>query len=193
MNDDEEFLFQQAMVGVKPLGRERRAGRQRATVNADAAARRRNEAVAQKAAPNPLVDAGIEPLDPWYVLEFKRSGVQNGVYRKLRQGRYDIEAQLNLHGMTVQRARRELFEFVVQASEMGLRTVLVIHGKGENSPAAPNAPSAVIKGYVSHWLGQLDNVQAYHSARPNHGGTGAVYVLLRKGEQAKARNRERFR
>ena len=118
MNDDEEFLFQQAMVGVKPLDRKRRAGRQRATVNADAAARRRSAAVAQKAAPNPLVDAGIEPLDPWYVLEFKRSGVQNGVYRKLRQGRYDIEAQLNLHGMTVHHGPRQLACYDTQGQEI---------------------------------------------------------------------------
>jgi hypothetical protein len=49
-----------------------------------------------------------------------------------------------------------------------------------------------LKGYVQHWLQELEEVQAFHSAQPVHGGTGAVYVLLRKNLQKKRENRERF-
>jgi DNA-nicking Smr family endonuclease len=50
----------------------------------------------------------------------------------------------------------------------------------------------VLKGFVNQWLRDLDPVQAFHSARPEHGGTGAVYVLLAKSEAKKQENRERF-
>ena len=119
--------------------------------------------------------------------------MQNGVFRKLKQGRYESEARLNLHRMGVQRARRELFEFIKQAQSLGLRTVLVIHGKGENSGGQEREQASIIKGCVDRWLRELEPVQAFHSAKARHGGTGAAYVLLRKGDAAKKDNRERFR
>ena len=191
MTDDEEMLFQQEMAGVKPIRQERRVALKRSVLSDESARQRRSAAAAEAGPQNPLSDEGIEPLDPWFILDFKRPGVQNGVFRKLKQGRYEAEARLNLHRMSVAKARRELYEFVEQASQMGLRTVLVIHGKGENSDERQQA--SIIKGFVNAWLAQLDAVQAFHSARPQHGGTGAVYVLLRKGEEAKQRNRDRFR
>jgi DNA-nicking Smr family endonuclease len=58
----------------------------------------------------------------------------------------------------------------------GLRCIRVIHGKGLRSgPAGP-----VLKEEVDHWLRKLDNVAAFASARPVDGGTGALYVLLRR-------------
>jgi DNA-nicking Smr family endonuclease len=191
MNDDEEFLFAQEMDGVEPLKRDARVSRTRTEADQIALARRRQAAVEDSSDPNFLADDGIEPLDPWYVLDFKRPGVQNGVFRKLKQGRYEAEARLNLHRMKVPRARRELFEFVQQAMGFGMRCVQVIHGKGENS--SEREQSSIIKGCVNHWLQQLDAVQAFHSAPVRHGGTGAVLILLRKSEEQKEKNRERFR
>jgi DNA-nicking Smr family endonuclease len=191
MQDDEELLFQQEMADVKPIRQEQRVALKRDALDDESARRRRSSAVAETGPVNPLSEEGIDPLDPWYLLEFKRPGVQNGVFRKLKQGRYEAEARLNLHRMRVTKARRELFEFIEQASQMGLRTVIVIHGKGENS--AEQEQASIIKGCVNTWLRQLDAVQAFHSAQPRHGGTGAVYVLLRKGEDAKQKNRDRFR
>jgi DNA-nicking Smr family endonuclease len=68
--------------------------------------------------------------------------------------------------------------------------VLVVHGKGERQPE--KTAIGVLKGFVNQWLRDLDPVQAFHSARPEHGGTGAVYVLLAKSEAKKQENRERF-
>ena len=193
MNDDEYSLFQQEMTGVKPLASESRQRRPGPAASDAALRERRLAAAAETSDPNPLVDEGVEPLDPWYVLDFKRPGVQNGVFRKLKQGRYEPEARLNLHRMTIRAARTELFDFLAQAESLGLRTVIIIHGKGENSGREQREQLSRVKGFVDHWLRQLESVQAFHSARPQHGGTGAVYVLLRKGEQAKQANRERFR
>ena len=193
MSDDEELLFQQEMAGVKPLKKPDRVKLKRESPSEESARARREAAAAEKGPGNPLSDEGIEPLDPWYVLDFKRPGVQNGVFRKLKQGRYEAEARLVLRRMTVAKARKELYEFVQQASELGLRSVIVVHGKGENTNEEGRRQASIIKGFVNHWLQELDAVQAFHSAQPRHGGTGAAYVLLRKGEEAKQRNREKFR
>jgi DNA-nicking Smr family endonuclease len=190
MNDDEDFLFQDAMADVTPLQHEQRIALKKDIANADAQQARRSSATAVKAEVNPLADENILPLDSWYVLSFKRPGVQNGVFRKLKQGRYEAEARLNLHRMGFERARREIYAFVQQAEELGLRSVQIVHGKGENSSTAEQA--SIIKGGVDHWLRELETVQAFHSSKPQHGGTGAVYVLLRKNEEQKQKNRERF-
>jgi len=192
MNSDDD-AFREAMSDVAPLKRDKRVHRGTKPVTGDARtlqARRQSAAEDTSAARNPLTDTKIEPLDAWYVLDFKRPGVQNGVFRKLKQGRYEAQARLDLHRMTVERARREIYEFIAQAYEMGLRSVLVIHGKGETR--ADIERCSVLKGGVNHWLRELETVQAFHSAQPRHGGTGAAYVLLRKSEEKKRETREQF-
>ncbi len=186
----EKDLFLEEMSGVKPLQREPRERLVKQSVEGDV--ERRREAATQplKDKINPLLDEGVDPLDAWYVLDFKRPGIQHGVYKKLRMGRYDIEARLDLHRMTVKQAREEVKQFIDEASKLGLRTLLILHGKGQRKVEKEN--TAVLKGYVNHWLQQLEMVQAFHSAQPVHGGTGAVYVLLRKNADKKRENRERF-
>jgi DNA-nicking Smr family endonuclease len=188
MTDDD--LFAEEMAGVRPLKREPRERLQRRGSPVDTDVRREAALGLNQKPLNPLVDEGIEPLDAWYVLEFKRPGIQHGVFRKLRMGRYDIEARLDLHRMTVKEAREEVAGFIRDSLSLGLRTVLILHGKGERKPDRER--TAVLKGYVNRWLQDLDAVQAFHSAQPAHGGTGAVYVLLRKNADKKRENRERF-
>lgn len=195
MDSKDEDLFLQEMADVEPLKREVRVGLR---VNAQAQSARdsslelRRQAAVEEAGVdrNVLTDAELPPLDPWYVLEFKRPGIQNGVFRKLKQGRYEAEARLDLHRMTVKRARGEVFEFVEESFAQGLRSIMIVHGKGESG--AQREASGRLKAYVDHWLRELMQVQAFHSAQPRHGGTGAVYVLLRKSEEKKRENRLAF-
>ena len=188
MQSDE--LFEAEMAGVTPLKREARERIQKKTEAGDDLARRRAAEGDEEGPANRLVDEGIEPLDSWYVLDFKRAGIQNGVFKKLRQGRYEVDARLDLHRMTVKQAREEVHAFIADAMKYGLRTVLILHGKGKRK--VERDKTAVLKGYVNRWLQDLDDVQAFHSAQPAHGGTGAVYVLLRKSAEKKRENRERF-
>lgn len=192
MQDDSE-LFSEEVAGVTPIRRPARVRPPRApTADDSALALRRQLAEHGRASDtDPLAEEGILPLDGWYVLDFKRPGVQNGVFRKLKQGRYEAEARLDMHRMTVAVARRELRRFIEDCRELGLRSVLLVHGKGEGRSAEGKA-TAVLKGYCNHWLQQLPEVLAFHSARPQHGGTGAAYVLLQKSEDKKRENRERF-
>ena len=183
----DEDLFAEEMTGVKPLNRAARVRLVKERLSEDQQQGRRLAAEGREEVINPLVDEGVLPLDAWYVLEFKRSGIQNGVYRKLRLGQYQIDARLDLHRMTAKQARQEVFSFISEAGQLGLRTLLIVHGKGQS--AAGSAPTAVLKGLVNHWLRELQTVQAFHSAQPLHGGTGAVYVLLRKSAEKKRENR----
>ncbi|PID44447.1 MAG: DNA endonuclease SmrA [Proteobacteria bacterium] len=137
---------------------------------------------------NPLTDSEhIEMLGPDDPLDYKKDGVQHGVYKKLRLGKYMIEARLDLHKHTVEQARREVFRFINDCMRYSLRTVLITHGKGERNPDQ----LAIIKSYLNKWLSDLDEVMAFHSAQRQHGGTGAVYLLLKKNEEERQRNREK--
>lgn len=135
---------------------------------------------------NPLTAADVDPLTAHDILSWQRPGVQHGVFRKLRLGQYPIEARLDLHRMTVEEARREVFGFIRDCVRYGIRSVIILHGKGERNPDGV----AQLKSYLAKWLPELDDVLAYHSARKHHGGTGAVYVMVRKSDQQKQRNRE---
>lgn len=193
MSDDKDELFHAEMSDVVPLKREPRAkppGKGREQRDSSLEERRQAAVQGKQVDRNILSEQGIEPLDPWFVLEFKRPGVQNGVFRKLKQGRYEAEAQLDLHRMTAAMARRELFEFIEECYRLGLRSVQIIHGKGESK--AERERSSILKGCTDHWLRELAIVQGFHSAQPRHGGTGAVYVLLKKSEEKKRENREKF-
>lgn len=108
-------------------------------------------------------------------LHFHRAGVRPDVLRMLARGRFPVEAEADLHGMRLQPAQDALREFIADCLVRRLRCVRVIHGKGQRS--GPGGP--VLKVAVSHWLRQYDAVQAFASARPADGGSGAVYVLLR--------------
>ena len=87
-------------------------------------------------------------------------------------------------------AEKEIFEFIEESYQYGLRSVLIIHGKGESK--ADQARGSILKGCVDQWLRDLETVLAFHSAQPRDGGTGAAYVLLRKSEEKKRENREKF-
>jgi DNA-nicking Smr family endonuclease len=109
-------------------------------------------------------------------LVYRRPGVSPRVFTQLRRGRLPIKAEIDLHGMTGEQARQELRAFLAECVGQRLQCVRVIHGKGLRS--GPRGP--VIKASVNRWLRQWDDVLAFVSAPARDGGTGAVYVLLRR-------------
>lgn len=121
----------------------------------------------------------IVPLDT--PLEYKQEGVQQGVLNKLRLGKYSQQASLNLLRQPVEQCRQMLFSYIQQARKEGLRNVLIIHGKGREDKSHPN----IIRSFLARWLTEFDDVQAFCSALPHHGGSGACYVALKKSAEAK--------
>lgn len=106
---------------------------------------------------------------------FVRPGLQHKHVRRLRRGQMTIEAEADLHGMRAREAQTLLQTFLRECRDQGLRCVRVIHGKGRGSRGG----HAVLKWEVDRWLRQHDGVMAFCTAQPRHGGTGAVYVLLK--------------
>ena len=115
-------------------------------------------------------------IQPGDILSYLRPGIQHRVFNKLRRGEYRVAAELDLHGLNARQARAYLAEFLVTVYPLQGECVRIIHGKGNRS----DHRGPVLKVKVNNWLRQHDRVQAFHSARPVDGGTGAVYVLLKR-------------
>jgi len=129
----------------------------------------------------------IEPVDPLAYLEFQRPGVQHGVYKNLRMGKYEIQSRLDLHRHTVEQARVALWRFVDDCHKHSIRCALITHGKGEG-----REQPARLKSCVNHWLRQFDQVLAFHSAQKQHGGVGSTYLLLKKDSSARKKTGEKI-
>lgn len=172
--DDEEDvrLFREAVQDVKRLPRD----------GASVARRRRPRPVARfsRADRHAVLleslsgDAGDPELAAGDELVYHRAGVHASVLRKLRRGQYRVQAEIDLHGLTVTEAKQALREFLAEALDRQFRCVRIIHGKGLRS----GHRGPVLKGLVSSVLRRVGPVVAYVSARQVDGGTGAVYVLL---------------
>ena len=119
----------------------------------------------------------IVPLsDP---LEYKAEGIQQGVLDKLRLGKYPLDARLNLLRQPVENCRQMLFAFMMEARKDSLRNLLIVHGKGREDESHAN----IVRSYLARWLQQFEDVQAFCIAQPQHGGSGAIYVGMRKTEK----------
>ncbi|MCV6613498.1 MAG: DNA endonuclease SmrA [Cellvibrionaceae bacterium] len=188
MSDEEDF-FRQSMADVKPMAKQNRVNLKPGKSDNPGLKHRQAAAVEEKPDPkaDPLSDDNIEPVDPMEIIGFQRPGVQHGVYKSLRLGKYSIEARLDLHNMNVEWARRSVYQFIKDCIEHDIRCALITHGKGEGRQT-----QGVLKGAVAHWLPQIDSVLAFHSAQKQHGGAGATYVMLKKSERKRQENMERF-
>jgi DNA-nicking Smr family endonuclease len=138
---------------------------------------------------NGLTIEQVEPLDPYDFIEYKQDGVQQGVYKNLRLGKYQIDSTLNITHMKFDEARMTLYKTIKDCHERGVRSLLLQHGLGLKSKPFP----AFLKSYVNQWLRQIDLVIAFHTAQKQHGGLSAVYVLMKKHPEQKLINRERNR
>jgi DNA-nicking Smr family endonuclease len=101
---------------------------------------------------------------------------------QLSRGRKEIEARLDLHGMTQTRAHRALSGFLQRAHSDGLTFVLVITGKGK---MGIESERGVLRRQVPQWLGQPEFralVVGFEEAHIGHGGEGALYVRIRRSK-----------
>lgn len=144
--------------------------------------RKRDEAAALheslygSGANEPLIDLYLEGGDE---AAWTRPGVQQGVLRDLRRGRWAIQAHLDLHGHTRDEARLAIHQFIAECQVLGKRCVRIVHGKGLGSPGR----EPILKKLVLGWLTQKKEVLAFCQARSVDGGAGAVMVLLQAAKQ----------
>lgn len=126
-----------------------------------------------------LIDSGdgFVVSDTAEYMEATGPGIGAEVTRRLHKGHYAVQEHIDLHGLSVEAARQAFHDFIRNAIETGIRTVLVVHGRGLTSPKKP-----VLKNKIFLWLtrGPLrKHVIAFTSARSCDGGSGATYILLR--------------
>jgi DNA-nicking Smr family endonuclease len=171
INSEESALFREAAAGARPVTTRRVPLRERPPP-ARARFRRRDEAAVLRESLQ--VSAEALELETGEELTFRRAGVSEQQFRRLRQGRLAIRGELDLHGMTAEEARTELRHFLADRVMSGARCVRIVHGKGLRS----GARGPVLKASVNRWLRQWDTVLAFVSTPARDGGTGAVYVLL---------------
>ena len=166
MPEQDTDLFRQALEGVTPLPPPDRLVAKPKP--------RRAPPSATFAAPLPdiLSDHGAGDTA---INEFLRNGLNRMTLRDLRRGRWPIQDELDLHGLTNDEARKLLAGFLHSAAQGGLRCVNVIHGKGWRSEGR----DGILKVNTRHWLTQHPQVLAFCEAPANAGGGGAVRVLLK--------------
>lgn len=121
-----------------------------------------------------VADTDIEKVGLEDTLSFVTPGLQKNVLKKLRQGFFGLDAEIDLHGLNSSEAKRQLLSFLQSCVNKGHRCVHIVHGKGYRS--ADNHP--ILKNNINLWLRQHKQVQAFCSAPPKDGGAGAVFVLL---------------
>lgn len=172
-NSDEAALFRKAVGEVRPV-RSRRAHREAPGPAPRAERRRQDErAVLAESLHLPPDTADVETGEE---LVFRRAGISDRVFRKLRRGEYAVRDEIDLHGLRSDEALVELRGFIAECVVHRVQCVRVIHGKGLGS----GQRGPVLKNRVNAWLRRWDAVLAFCSAQARHGGTGAVYVLLRR-------------
>lgn len=121
------------------------------------------------------------------ILSYQSEGVQPKVMIKLKKGEYKEIDCIDLHGKTIEEAYSYVKEYIGFARRQGYRCILIVHGKGDREYLKQKA---TLKSYVAHWLKQMPEILAYHSAPEYKGGAGALLVLLKKSDKDSIMNRE---
>jgi DNA-nicking Smr family endonuclease len=179
LSEEERALWDSVAKQTKPLRKRHR------TAKAPAASADTETPVAAKpaAAPRPLISAKI-PLAP--KLEPPAAPPLAPLGRRersqLSRGRKEIDARLDLHGMTQTRAHRALSGFLQRAQGDGLTFVLIITGKGK---MGAESERGVLRRQVPQWLSLPEFrslVVGFEEAHIGHGGEGALYVRIRRSK-----------
>ncbi|MDA7085810.1 Smr/MutS family protein [Pseudomonas sp. SA3-5] len=176
-DDNDSALFKAELRGVKPIKHDRadtgkaKPDRKQLASLRQAATVRVDTLKVDGLSDQFVIDVG--PEDPLY---WAANGVQEGQMRKLKLGQISFEGSLDLHGMTVEKARDTLWEFLAEASKLEVRCVRITHGKAVRM----DGRKPMIKSHVNTWLRQHPQVLGFTSCVAKHGGTGAVYVMLKR-------------
>ncbi|MBR1282515.1 Smr/MutS family protein [Bradyrhizobium sp. AUGA SZCCT0177] len=175
LSEEERALWESVAKQVKPLRKRRRAVKPPAAAPEAEAGVAANPVASPKAMPSPRIIPPSRPEPPPLAPVGRRERSQ------LSRGRKEIDARLDLHGMTQIRAHRVLLTFLQRAHSDGLTFVLVITGKGK--VGGSEAERGVLRRQVPQWLSLPEFrslVVGFEEAHIGHGGEGALYVRVRR-------------
>ncbi len=176
LSDEERGLWESVAKEIKPLRKKPRAAKPEAAAPAAEALIAAKTAAPPKPLPSSKIPRTAKPAAPPLAPLGRRERSQ------LSRGRKEIDARLDLHGMTQTRAHRALFGFLQRAHGDGMTFVLVITGKGK---MGAESERGVLRRQVPQWLSLPEFralVVGFEEAHIGHGGEGALYVRIRRSK-----------
>jgi DNA-nicking Smr family endonuclease len=178
LSEEERVLWESVAKQIKPLRKKARAPKAQTASRVEELAVTAKPAASPKPAPAArsakAARLDVPPAPPLAPLGRRERS-------QLSRGRKEIDARLDLHGMTQTRAHRALLSFLQHASSGGLRFVLIITGKGRT--VGPESERGVLRRQVPEWLSLPEFralVVGFEAAHIGHGGEGALYVRIRR-------------
>jgi DNA-nicking Smr family endonuclease len=173
LSEEERALWEHVARQVKPLRKKPRLAKQASAPVAEPPVTRPH------ASPRPIVS--VQPPKPSKPATPPLAPLGRREKSRLSRGRSEIDARLDLHGMTQTRAHRALHGFLQRAHHEGHTFVLVITGKGK--VGGGEAERGVLRRQVPEWLSLPEfrsMVVGFEEANIGHGGAGALYVRIRR-------------
>ena len=181
----EKLLFERVLSDVKPI---ENAGPFSTSGQEVIKIPQRTESTARK---NVSTQSKTKPSQkPLFLKNFmpgRAPGLDRSSAIKLAKGKFTIQGKLDLHGMTQRQAHAALIEFIQTSFDDRKRNLLVITGKGrpqgQDEVAGYRKREGILKSIVPKWLDEpplRSLVLAFTTSQREHGGAGALYVLLRK-------------
>lgn len=175
LNNEDQAAFQAAMAGVAALPAPNQVFHPAAPVSPWPRKNRENTDNTTAQLHDTLSDHEPDDYTGAEDLSYLRAGMPSQTLRKLRRGHWAVQAQLDLHGMNSDDARRSVSQFIAECRQFDIRCVRIVHGKGFGSVNG----EPVLKRKLRNWLIQKEDVLAFCQARPADGGSGAAIVLLK--------------
>jgi DNA-nicking Smr family endonuclease len=176
LSEEERALWESVAKQTKPLRKRPRAGKPPAdALVADSPLAVKPGAMPRRVGPAAIATAQKPPTPPLAPIGRRERS-------QLSRGRKEIEARLDLHGMTQTRAHHALSGFLQRAHSDGLTFVLVITGKGK---MGAESERGVLRRQVPQWLSLPEFrslVVGFEEAHIGHGGEGALYVRIRRSK-----------
>ena len=176
LSEEDRALWESVAKQVKPLRNRHRPSKP------SVAATEADSKVAPKPAASPRHVAPARIVAPSKPEPPPLAPIGRRERSHLSRGRKEIDARLDLHGMTQTRAHRALFGFLQRAHHDGLTFVLIITGKGK---MGLESERGVLRRQVPQWLALPEFrtlVVGFEEAHVGHGGEGALYVRIRRSK-----------
>jgi DNA-nicking Smr family endonuclease len=176
LSEEERALWESVAKQTKPLRKKPRAAKAQERSPTEQATAIARASIAPPSATTPRVAKPEPPPSPPPLAPLGRRERS-----QLSRGRKEIDARIDLHGMTQTRAHRALSDFLQRAHFSGFTFVLVITGKGKTT--GRESERGVLRRQVPQWLSLPEfraMVVGFEEAHIGHGGEGALYVRIRR-------------